>query len=232
MSTDDPKPAVNPAAVDETPVAPAEGANPDPITGEPGAHPVGVGIGALGAGVAGAAVGAFAGPVGVLVGAAIGALAGGLAGKEVAAADDTEPEPPSNLVNRSGDVSEDRETPEALSTVGTAGVLPVASPSMMPEASVAGSMPLGASAVRPETFHDAFTATTLRDTDTENRLAGDDAPDDADDTALDLRGMGSLEENVRVGAYFNYLNRQATGRPGDAMGDWLAAEEDAKEMGS
>ena len=52
--------------------------NPDPITGEPGSHPVGTGVGAAGAG---AAIGAFAGPVGAVVGAAVGAVAGGLAGK-------------------------------------------------------------------------------------------------------------------------------------------------------
>lgn len=58
--------------------------NPDPITGEPGAHPVGTGIGAAGGGAAGAAIGAMGGPVGVAVGAAVGAVIGGLAGKGVA----------------------------------------------------------------------------------------------------------------------------------------------------
>ena len=59
--------------------------NPDPITGSPGAHPVGVGIGAAGAGAAGAAIGtAVGGPIGTAVGAAIGAVVGGLAGKGVA----------------------------------------------------------------------------------------------------------------------------------------------------
>lgn len=58
--------------------------NPDPITGAPGAHPVGVGLGAAGGGAAGAAVGAAAGPVGVAVGAVVGAVAGGLGGKAVA----------------------------------------------------------------------------------------------------------------------------------------------------
>lgn len=39
-------------------------ANRDPITDEPGAHPVGTGIGAaLGGAAAGAAAGAFGGPV-------------------------------------------------------------------------------------------------------------------------------------------------------------------------
>ena len=59
--------------------------NRDPITGEPGAHPIGTGLGAaLGGAAAGAATGTVAGPVGTLVGAALGAIVGGLAGKSVA----------------------------------------------------------------------------------------------------------------------------------------------------
>lgn len=59
-------------------------ANRDPITGAPGAHPVGTGVGAAGGGIAGAAVGAaLGGPVGAVVGAAVGGIAGGLAGKGV-----------------------------------------------------------------------------------------------------------------------------------------------------
>ena len=59
--------------------------NPDPITGEPGAHPVGVGFGtAVGGAAAGAAAGAMAGPVGTVAGAVIGGVAGGLAGKGIA----------------------------------------------------------------------------------------------------------------------------------------------------
>lgn len=56
----------------------------DPLTGSPGAHPVGTGIGAAGAGAAGAAIGAVVGPVGALAGAALGAVVGGLIGKGVA----------------------------------------------------------------------------------------------------------------------------------------------------
>lgn len=60
-------------------------ANEDPITGAPGAHPVGTGVGAAAGGIAaGAIAGSVAGPVGTLVGAAVGAVAGGLAGKGVA----------------------------------------------------------------------------------------------------------------------------------------------------
>jgi hypothetical protein len=56
-------------------------ANRDPITGAPGSHPVGTGLGAAGGGAAGAAIGSLGGPVGTVAGAAIGAVAGGLAGK-------------------------------------------------------------------------------------------------------------------------------------------------------
>ncbi|MEP7328483.1 MAG: hypothetical protein ABI777_04670 [Betaproteobacteria bacterium] len=59
--------------------------NRDPITGAPGAHPVGTGLGAAAGGLAtGAAVGAVAGPVGAAAGALVGAVIGGLAGKGVA----------------------------------------------------------------------------------------------------------------------------------------------------
>ena len=71
--------------------------NPDPITGTPGSHPIGTGVGAAaggaaaglaGAAIAGAATGAAmtgpAAPVGAVIGAVVGAVAGGLAGKGVA----------------------------------------------------------------------------------------------------------------------------------------------------
>ena len=62
-------------------------ANRDPITGSPGAHPVGTGVGATGGGAAGAAIGAaVGGPVGAAIGLAAGAVAGGLAGKGAAEA--------------------------------------------------------------------------------------------------------------------------------------------------
>jgi hypothetical protein len=60
-------------------------AHRDPLTGEPGSHPVGMGIGAAGGAVAGAAIGAaVGGPAGAVVGAAVGGGAGGLAGKGIA----------------------------------------------------------------------------------------------------------------------------------------------------
>ena len=64
-----------------------EDLNRDPLTGTPGAHPLGTGAGAASGGVAGAAIGmAVGGPVGSVVGAAIGAVAGGLSGKSAAEA--------------------------------------------------------------------------------------------------------------------------------------------------
>jgi hypothetical protein len=63
----------------------AEQANRDPLTGAPGAHPLGTGLGAtVGAAAAGAALGAVAGPVGAVAGAVVGGVLGGLGGKAVA----------------------------------------------------------------------------------------------------------------------------------------------------
>ena len=66
---------------DRSNIPPAPGSNPDPITKEPGSHPVGTGTGAAGGAVAGAAVGAVVGgPVGAAIGGVVGAVAGGAAG--------------------------------------------------------------------------------------------------------------------------------------------------------
>jgi len=66
---------------------PGRDANRDPITGEPGAHPIGTGLGAAGAGAAAGAVGgAIGGPIGAAIGAVAGGIAGGLAGKAAAEA--------------------------------------------------------------------------------------------------------------------------------------------------
>jgi uncharacterized protein (TIGR02284 family) len=61
--------------------------NLDPISKEPGSHPVGTGLGAAAGGAAaGAAAGLVGGPVGAVAGAVIGAVAGGLGGKAAAEA--------------------------------------------------------------------------------------------------------------------------------------------------
>jgi uncharacterized protein YcfJ len=61
--------------------------NRDPLTGEPGSHPVGTGVGATGGAVTGVAVGgAVGGPVGAAVGGVIGTIAGAAAGNKAAEA--------------------------------------------------------------------------------------------------------------------------------------------------
>ena len=68
-------------------VANEEDLNRDPLSGTPGAHPLGTGAGAASGAVAGAVAGlAVGGPVGGVIGAAMGAVAGGLAGKSAAEA--------------------------------------------------------------------------------------------------------------------------------------------------
>lgn len=62
-------------------VANEEDLNRDPITGTPGAHPLGTGAGAVFGGLSGAALGTAAGPIGAVIGAAAGAVMGGLVGK-------------------------------------------------------------------------------------------------------------------------------------------------------
>lgn len=58
--------------------------NLDPISKEPGAHPVGTGLGAATGGAAlGAAAGVVGGPAGAVIGGLVGAVAGGLGGKTV-----------------------------------------------------------------------------------------------------------------------------------------------------
>jgi uncharacterized protein YcfJ len=64
-----------------------ENENRDPLTGEPGSHPVGTGVGTTGGAVAGGAIGAaVGGPVGAVAGAIIGGVAGAYGGHEVAEA--------------------------------------------------------------------------------------------------------------------------------------------------
>lgn len=67
--------------------------NPDPITGAPGSHPAGTGIGAASGAATGAAVGSVGGPVGAVVGGVSGAVVGGLIGHGIGeAVDPTEDE--------------------------------------------------------------------------------------------------------------------------------------------
>jgi hypothetical protein len=65
-------------------VANEEDLNRDPLSGTPGAHPLGTGAGAVMGGLSGAALGTAAGPLGIVIGAAAGAVLGGLVGKNTA----------------------------------------------------------------------------------------------------------------------------------------------------
>lgn len=66
--------------VDRVDNAEAKAMNRDPITGDPGSHPVGTGIGTTGGAVAGAAIGSVGGPVGTALGSVVGAIIGAAAG--------------------------------------------------------------------------------------------------------------------------------------------------------
>ena len=55
--------------------------NPDPITGAPGSHPTGVGIGSASGAATGAALGSIGGPIGAIIGGVAGAVVGGYTGK-------------------------------------------------------------------------------------------------------------------------------------------------------
>jgi hypothetical protein len=70
---------------DESPEEIAEhDAHLDPLTQEPGSHPLGTAAGSAAGAAAGAALGSAAGPAGTVVGGTIGAIAGGIAGHKVA----------------------------------------------------------------------------------------------------------------------------------------------------
>lgn len=56
------------------------GRSRDPITGEPGFHPIATVAGGTSGAMTGAAIGVIGGPVGIVLGAAAGGLIGGLAG--------------------------------------------------------------------------------------------------------------------------------------------------------
>ena len=58
--------------------------NRDPLTGEPGAHPLGVGAGTTAGVLTGAALGSLGGPIGTAIGAVVGGIAGAGIGKGVA----------------------------------------------------------------------------------------------------------------------------------------------------
>ena len=226
-SSDDPTPAATPVAHHAD-----EAKHPDPITGEPGAHPVGVGVGAIGAGLAGAAIGAIAGPLGALVGAAIGAVAGGIAGHEVASADDE----PVSLADQS--VSTETAPDAALSAEGMAGSQTGGVPGTVLSSSPVLGIPAPSVEEPAGQFHEAFTTTTWQEAVTEDQVTGNDdtakemtpemesSPVDEGATVQGLTAGETFnsEEIFRLAAYFRFLHRQTTVEPGDALGDWITAE--------
>ena len=231
-SPDDPPPAAVPVARHAD-----EANHPDPITGEPGAHPVGVGVGAIGAGLAGAAIGAIAGPLGALVGAAIGAVAGGIAGHEVAASDDE----PVSLADQpvSTEPTAEAALPEEEITGSQAGGVPgtiLSSSPVMGIPALSAEEPAGP-------FHEAFTTTTWQEAVAEDQMAGSDPAKDmmpgVESSPVDehatVRGLTAgetfnSEEIIRPAAYYKYLHRQTTGEPGDAFGDWITAEREVVKL--
>ena len=198
----------DPQATDTTdPVAPAKPhvESPDPITGEPDAHPVGVGAGALAAGAAGAAIGAIGGPIGVLIGATIGAIAGGLAGHEVAAAP-ADPETP---------VSLDKPLPTASSGLITPDESSFLADSSSADSGVTGEAPLLTESALPAAFATSAEPESSASTDREETSF---------DTNPAYTSHLSTEQTIRLGAYYRYLGREEEHQPGTDFEDWIAAE--------
>ncbi len=204
---------------DKTPATTPEIDSPDPITGEPGAHPVGVGVGALSAGAAGAAIGMIGGPIGMLVGATIGAIAGGLAGHEVASAP-VDPETP---------VSLEKPLPTASSGLITPDESSFLADSSSADSGVTGEAPLVTESAIP-----AFFATSAEPEKTVAQMEAE--PEETvtqtsvkpEETVTPTSPMYSThldtEQTIRTGAYYRYLDRESMGEPGSDFEDWIAAE--------
>ncbi len=68
-------------------------ANIDPLSGEPGAHPISTAGGTAGGAILGATIGLAGGPVGSVIGAAIGGVVGAVGGSKLGeAVNPTDPE--------------------------------------------------------------------------------------------------------------------------------------------
>ena len=292
----DSDPATTPVSA-ETPPA-AHGDHLDPITGEPHAHPVGVGVGALSAGVAGAAIGAVVGPIGVLVGATIGAIVGGLAGHEAAdksevsptsedsapldefdhasasAASDEVPLSPA-LAERTNPADDEfftggtvrghapatsepplddfdrprADTPIAqtaatpITTAPASGIfqddkpLPTASSGLVTpdESSFFADSTTGESSMMTESPLPAARAVNAEGT---GEMAVESANPADHSFALPSEPIGKAmdssayvehsgaEHTIRTGAYYRYLDREATGQAGSDFEDWIEAEKE------
>ncbi len=188
-------------------VTPAPVESPDPIPGEPDAHPGAVGVGAGVAGMAGAAIGAVLGPVGILIGATIGAIAGGLAGHEVAAA----PADPETAVPL------DKPLPTASSGLITPDESSFMGDSTSADSGVTGEAPLLTESALPAAF-----ATSAEPVET--------AAYDAEETSFDTNPVYTdhldTEQTIRVSAYYRFLGREEAHAPGNDFEDWIAAEKE------
>ena len=212
---------------------PAGGANLDPLTHEPGAHPVGVGVGAAGIGAVGALIGAVAGPVGLLVGTVVGALTGAVVGKETAeTVNPTEPaalaardeaertaEPP-ELGAPAGAPATKAEADETYfdgGSGGVAAVTPIAPPPLS-EPAVAEPAPppaVPAAAGGGPRLHKFVLPT---------RATFDEGSPPLPPPLEITAHLAYPEDLIRDMAYFRYLERQRTGQPGGELDDWTEAE--------
>jgi uncharacterized protein YcfJ len=68
----------------KTQIEAAKQENRDPISGEPGCHPLGTGVGSVTGAATGAVLGAPGGPIGMAVGGVVGAIAGASTGHGIA----------------------------------------------------------------------------------------------------------------------------------------------------
>jgi hypothetical protein len=202
------------SAANATETAPAETevptASADPDVAEEVGHPVGVGLGALGAGAAGAAIGAVAGPIGIVVGAVIGAIAGGLVGEEVASAGEyATTENPDNTYTLPGLAA---PTSLASEDFGHEYIPPSTSGSLY-----SGSD--GGSYAGVDTTPDIPVIPAAEAELIHLQTADQPAHASAAKTEAPVS-----EEVIRASAYYHYVDRTASGEYGDELTDWLKAE--------
>lgn len=234
---------------------PAEGAAPAPTSTPPEgsghSHPVGVGLGAVSAGAAGAAIGAVAGPVGVVLGAVVGAVAGAILGKE--AAETVNPTDPVNVAPPPRASESPAATPGAFAFPGVSGSLdrsseanitPVSPPppaavgepvdlDVPPPAPTAGMISPVTGASPMASFvgggaGESLPATLppperelLRPSSRLQRISLAAPPPPP--VTVTAR-VSYPEEGVRTAAYLRYLARTQGGEPGNEVSDWVEAE--------
>jgi hypothetical protein len=194
-------------------------------------HPVGVGIGALGAGAAGAAIGAVGGPIGILVGAVIGAVAGGFVGEEVASAGEEA-------------VTDNPDSSYTEPDLGRPSSFTAGSPSFsLPSDTTSGSLYSGADNNTRQSVDTTPDIPAIPSVEAANARfeTGEQPADVTPDPAFALGGgvsgaasageesdSGYSEDAIRTRAYYHHLDRVAAGREGDEYGDWYEAERKAR----